>query len=213
MKLKHQIGSLLGISAILLAGPALADTVVYQSASYVNYGQSEPSDYFIDGGRYIAAEFTLGQTTQVSSVGGVFTINGSGDPAFAAIVAANGSSGAPVMSSVLASTTFTPATDGSDQTTPLSVTLAAGSYDLVFGFGKFGSASDNFQSSGLVSGQSTLGTPSLFSSMDSGSTWSALSTPDVRMEVSAVPLPAGLPLLLSGLLGLVGVGRRRRAAV
>jgi hypothetical protein len=204
MLLPNRLCLLAGLGVALLSGPVFADTVVFSSANYVN---TEPHDYSIDSKQWVAAAFSLSATTQVSSVGGVFTQFGSGDPMFTA-------STSNLASLALAHTTFTP--DGTDQTAALPVTLAAGTYEVIFGFGLFGSPTDSAlggpASSGLAGGQDTIGSPNLFNTANGGLSWQALSTKDVRIDVNAVPLPAGLPLLLSGLLGIGGVLRRRISA-
>jgi hypothetical protein len=214
MFFQNRLCLLVGLGVALASGPVLADTVVFASGNYVN---AEPGDYSIDSQQFVAAAFSLNATTQISSVGGVFSQFSSGDPMFAAIVSTSSLAAMPtaninnLASIALAHTTLTP--DGTDQTAALPVTLAAGTYEVIFGFGLFGSPSDSAlggpASSGLATGQDTIGSPNLFNTSNGGLSWQTLSSSDVRIDVNAVPLPAGLPLLLSGLLGVGGVLRRR----
>jgi hypothetical protein len=199
--------------ALLAAAPAMSATL-YSSADYVSSGQ-EAGDYFIDNGaqHLFGATFTLTQESQVTGVGGVFTrFDGDGGSIFASIIAAPGAQTAVNASTLaglsLANTVFAPPADGSDATTPLSVLLGPGTYELVFGSGLFGATGQ----SGLVNGMN--GTATLAQSLDGGATWDTL-TDSVRVTVTGdvVPLPAGLPLFCSGIAALFGLVRRTRAAI
>src|SRR5690242_15675629 len=127
MFLHNRFYLLASLGIALLSGPALADTVVFSSGNHVN---TEPADYSIDSQQWVAAAFNVSATTQISSVGGVFTQFGSGDPMFAAIVPTSSLGALPtaninnLASLALAHTTFVP--DGTDQTASLPVTLGPG---------------------------------------------------------------------------------------
>jgi len=142
-------------------------------------------------------------------VGGVFTQFGDGGSVFAEIIAAPAQQSLVNTSTLaglaLAHTVFAPPIDGSDATTPLSVTLGPGTYELVFGSGLFGATG----TSGLASGMD--GQTTLAQSIDGGATWGDL-TDSVRVTVTGnvVPLPASLPLLFSGVMAGFGFLRRRR---
>jgi hypothetical protein len=196
--------------------PAFSGTL-YASAGYTG---AETGDYLIgnDGSNYelLAAEFTLAQTSQITGVGGVFTAYGDSNPIFAAIVAAPSNQSALNLSTLptlaLAQTSFTPPQDDSDATTPLSVTLGPGSYELVFGAGMTVNGQPVTGQSGLATGQS--GSATLFQSLDGGADWGTL-TDSVRVTVEGtpVPLPASLPLLAVALGGMLLTLRRRGAAL
>jgi hypothetical protein len=195
-------------SAVLLSANASANTF-YESASYVDYtsasadGSNEPGAYFIDSSTYIIATIHLDTATSISAIGGYFSEYSSGN-IFGAIVSA--SSLSTLSSSALAEVVFTPT--GSDQSVTLSsvLTLAAGDYDIVFGSGLFGATG----SSGLVTYQSTDGTPILLRTDNAGLSVSALSSSDVRITVASVPEPSSYAMLLAGLGLMAGVARRRR---
>src|SRR5262249_2398087 len=151
--------------AVLTAAPAMADTL-YASAGFVPGG--EIGDYFFDnsGQNLFAATFTLSQTSQITGVGGVFTHDGDGGSIFAEIIGAPGQQSqvnlSPLAGLSLAHTVFNAPIDGSDVTTPLSVILGPGTYELVFGSGLFGATGQ----SGLASGMS--GVTTLAQSIDGG---------------------------------------------
>ena len=196
--------------ALFSAAPAMADTL-YASSGYV-YNSTEVGDYAFDntGQSLIAATFTLSQATHVTGVGGVFTQYGDGGTIFASIIALPSAqtnvTSASLPGLALGTAVFAPPTDGSDYTSTLSLNLSAGTYELVFGSGLFGATGY----SGLASGMA--GTANLLQSVDGGATWGTLSD-SVRVTVSgtAVPLPAGLPMLGSALALGAGLVRRRRA--
>jgi len=196
-------------SALMVGMPAFSATL-YASAGYT--GQ-ETGDYLIGsdgfgGYDYVAASFSLTQASAVTGVGGVFTAYGDGNSIFAAIIAAPTSqtdvNAASLPGLALAYTTFTPPQDDSDAVAPLSALLGPGNYEVVFGSGVFGTSGQ----SGLATGQ--LGAATLYQSLDAGADWGTL-TDSVRVTVegSPVPLPAALPLLLSGLGGIGALLRRR----
>jgi hypothetical protein len=206
--------ALVGVAslALLAAAPAMSSTL-FASAGYVSNG--ETGDYFIDNGanQLFGATFTLTQESQITGVGGVFTqFDGDGGSIFAAIIAAPALQTAVNSSTLtglsLASTVFVAPADGSDASTPLSVLLGPGTYELVFGSGLFGATGQ----SGLASGMD--GTATLAQSVDGGATWGTLSD-SVRVTVTGdvVPLPAGLPLFCSGIAAIFGLVRRARAAI
>jgi hypothetical protein len=191
--------------------PAMADTL-YASAGYVN-NNPEVGDYYFDntGQNLFAATFTLTQKSDVTGVGGVFTQFGDGGTVFASIIAAPAQQTAVNTTTLpglsIADAVFAPPSNGSDVIAPLSVTLNAGTYELVIGSGLFGATGQSGLATGM-NGQATLA-----QSLDGGATWGTLQD-SVRVTVdgtvSPVPLPSGLPLLGSGLAACFGLFRRRR---
>jgi hypothetical protein len=101
-----------------------------------------------------------------------------------------------------------------DLIAPLALTLAPGTYGVIFGAGQFGSDPNGF--AGLGDSNNPLGSPNLFQSAFAPD-WMALDDPAVRIVVegvTATPLPAALPLLATGLgaLGLLGWRKKRKPA-
>ena len=193
----------------LVAGVPAGAATVYSSAGYVPNG--ETGDYYIanDGQSFIAATFTLSQQSEITGIGGVFTQFGDGGSIFGAIIAAPASQTDVTASSLvnlsLAHTIFAPPTDGSDLTTPLSALLGPGTYELVLGSGLWGTDGN----SGLATGMD--GQANLLRTVDGGASWDVLSdSVRVTVEASPVPLPAGLPLLMSGVAAIGGLMRRRQ---
>src|SRR5262245_33601347 len=92
--------------------------------------------------QWLGARFTIAQTVQVDHIG--CRIAGA-ETAFGAIVPLDGLSGLPtsppaqIASYALAGTNFVLPTNFSDVSVPLSLSLAPGSYGVVFGIGPFDS--------------------------------------------------------------------------
>jgi hypothetical protein len=109
-------------------------------------------------------------------------------------------------------TTATYEANGWNSTGPLSVTLPSSGYYWLVVEPVSGSTGLDLP----VETSATTGTvPALAFEYKSGSNWSTSGAPDIGVEVTAaspVPLPAGLPLLLSGLGGLGALVRRRSSA-
>lgn len=201
---------LLGLASI----PAHASTIF----SSADYNANEPGDFNIDNASFVGASFQLTQATTITGIGGHFS-QYSYDNIFGAIVSASSLNALPTVTAAnlaslaLASTSLAP--DGSDQLGSVSITLGPGTYDVIFGSGLWGTTGG----SGLATGQTDNinSAAALFQTVNGGASWSLLGENDVRIDVvgtpvSAVPVPAALPLFASGLLGLMGAARRRRKA-
>jgi hypothetical protein len=191
--------------AVFASSAAHADTL-YQTAAFVDYSAAgEPGDYYIDDSRYLGAVFSLAKASDVTGIGGYFT-QYSGGNLFGAIVSVDAyASTGDFASSVVGHTMITP--DGLDDTAALNLHLAAGNYAVVFGSGLYGTSG----TSGLVSGQdgsgATIisGTPASFGLLGSDDVHIA-----VYGNVSAVPEPANVAMLVAGMLALGGVAVRNR---
>jgi hypothetical protein len=88
--------------------------------------------------------------------------------------------------------------------------LGAGTYALILGSGLYGTTGGIE----LTTGNSTIGSPNVFASTFGDSFANYGYDSGVRIFAAPVPLPAGLPLLASGLAsGLAFLRRRRRIAI
>lgn len=124
------------LAAVLsLGGLPGGATTLYQSATMGTSGQT--SGVVVNANQFLGAAFTLPSAAQITAVGG--HISGTGT-LFAAILSLSGSlpTGAPFDSSLITDTTFTAPATSQDVVVPLSVTLNAGTYALIFGSGLFG---------------------------------------------------------------------------
>jgi len=86
--------------------------------------------------------------------------------------------------------------------------LTPGSYAVIFGSGLYGANGEI----NLTDGNTTVGSPNLFTNLYGDSFQSYGYDTQMRVFVAPVPLPAALPLLGSGLLAGFGFLRRRRSA-
>lgn len=205
----------LGIAA-MTAMPSFAATV-YESATYTG---DDTGEYIIQDGRSIGAAFTLAQATDITGIGAQFGGFPSGT-IFGAIVALSAPDAYPagdpsdLASIALAHTVFSvPTATAVDLLTPLSVSLAAGNYAVIFGSGQFGASGF----AGLGELNDTVGSPALFQTLF-GNEWLAESDQGIRIFVegtpaatAAVPEPASWALMIAGF-GLTGVALRRRKAL
>jgi len=209
----------IGLLACGAATPVTA-SVIYQSAGYSGI---DNGDYTLSSNNLIGAAFQLTATTVITGIGAQFGAFNDGT-IFAAIVplasltafprASPGQpSGSNDLSGIsLANVVFSvpSGTTALDLIVPLTVTLAPGTYAVVFGSGQFGADGD----AGLGDSNNPLGSPNLFQSIFAPD-WATLNDPGVRIVVegvTATPLPATLPLFATGLstLGLLGWRRKRK---
>lgn len=132
---------ILFVAFTLAHGTVGAATLTLESAAMGATGQAiGPS---VSATNYVGWRFKVNATTAVTEVGGhLGAITGN---LFAAIISLTAldamPQGAPFADgTVKASTSFTPPSPSADFRTPLSTSLAPGSYALIFGSGKFNAA-------------------------------------------------------------------------
>ena len=201
------------LSAAAFAAPVFARAdVILETASYTG---ADAGDYSIYATRWIGAAFTLDTTTEITSIGAQFGRYSYGT-FFGAIIPISTITGLPdfaptdIAADALASTVFSvPGGGAADLSEPLSVTLAAGSYAVVFGSGAFGADG----SGGVSDDNDTIGTPSFVSYFDVwyGDTWSSDPYDGARLTVfgvAAVPEAATWAMITLGFLGLAFVSFR-----
>ena len=129
---------------MIVASPARADAVVYESA--IGNGNGLPAT--VVGSPFnqiLGSRFTLTQTTEITGIGGAFSSDSFSAPIYGAILEMSGQlpQGDPFNGTeVLVSTTFNTTAMG-DTLTPLSITLPAGDYALVFGSNQFGATGES----------------------------------------------------------------------
>jgi hypothetical protein len=200
----------LGLAA-LATNPAAAATV-FETASYTGV---DTGDYSIYDQRWIGATFTLSQTTQVNSIGGQFNL-GAGT-LFGAIVALPSAGAVPsfnpsaIGSNALASAVFDAPVDIADVSAPVSVTLAAGNYAVIFGSNQFGATGQ----AGMGSNNDLKGSPQFIEYFGAvnGDAWDEDLNDGLRLFVNGTPAPAPEPttwaMMMIGM-GFAGAAMRRR---
>jgi hypothetical protein len=190
-----------------LAIPAAAG-VIYQSATLGPIGQSGGLGLTSD--QFLGARFEITAPTTVTGIGG--HLEGFFGSIFGSIIALDSMDALPQGSpfaggEVLASTVFTPDSPSSDYRTPLSVTLAPGTYALVFGSGLFGATGMGV----MAENNTDLSGASYFWWDGSRSSWYDGGFSNARFVVegdSAVPEPT--TVALAGLaFGALALLRRR----
>jgi hypothetical protein len=138
--------------------------ITLESAPLDAVDSTRTGGYDVDSHQFLGWRFRVDQTFEVTAVGGNFTGVGGSGGLFAAIVSLSRPGALPLGSpflpeEVLGTASWLSGGVRMDQLVPLSVTLAPGTYGLVFGSGAFG-----------VNGQSTMsflvtdpsGSPDLF---------------------------------------------------
>jgi hypothetical protein len=184
--------------------------IIHESASLGPIGHtSGPS---ISSVQFIGSRFYLGTTIKVTHIGGHMGIT-SGD-LFGVIVSLSGPnalpSGSPFdASEIVASTKFDPGSPSNDFLTPLSVTLSAGDYALIFGSGQFDAKGQGFMT---TNNYDILGQASYFHGNSSGWTDGGFINTRFVVTGNSTPEPTTLCLIGFGLLGVLVVVIRRRQA-
>lgn len=191
----------------LAAAPAFAGPL-YQSATYTG---DDTGEYILSENNIMGGIFTLDHMTHITDIGAQFG-GFPGGEIFGAIVRVDPATGLPVGGSddiaanALGHAVFAVTGGTHDQSVALPLTLAAGTYAVVFGSGQFGA--DGFAGLGYLN--DSVGDPSLVRSFFS-TEWASFDDTGVRVFVdgAAVPEPASWALMLAGF-GAVGAGLRAR---
>lgn len=221
------------IAAALVAGAVLTTSVSAASAGTIHQSATGPflgSDFSTNWNQYLGSRFSIGQTTQITSIGGF--VQGRSSPCislgtcpdwdgeiFFALVGlyspVNLPSFGPVdlETNTLAYATVAPPASASLITSSVDVILRPGDYAILIGSGAFGV----FGNSEMTGGGTDAPLSSYFYANVATNTWynGSFSGTQFVVEGNVVPIPAALPLLLSALggLGFLGWRRKRMAAV
>lgn len=187
-------------------------------------GTFENGGLILGNNNWLLHRFEITSTTTITSIGG-FISNGTGSDKtiFAAIVQLTGSTDLPdsidlTSSDVLSTTLINIGTTSNLYQTSINYTLAPGWYALELGTNSFGASSvpsslymNNFAND-LAPSQNVYvayqaGHPTLANTFGT-----QLNKSRFVIEGNAVPLPAAVWLFGSGMLGLIGIARRKKAA-
>ncbi|MBY6155807.1 VPLPA-CTERM sorting domain-containing protein [Pseudooceanicola nitratireducens] len=198
-------------TALALSASAASAATIIDTTTNTAQGFRTLGNFSVDQDP-LGQTFTLTQATNNIVAGGVVRdVNDFLNPTFDIIISIY--SGAGFGGSLLGSVTSTLA-DGFEALHTVSFaslgTLGAGEYTLGFSSGGTGRGSLQtvVDSAGTVS-YNELG---IFAdNIANGDDFSILVTGDAA-SVSAVPLPAGFPLLAAGLIGMGALARRKKAA-
>jgi len=190
--------------------PAKAATL-HESATF---SDSSSGGYTLSTEQFLASRFTLSQSSTVTAIGGGIGGNGT---LFGAIIPLSSPTETPsylpydLPSYALGFTVFNAPFGTADFTTPLSLSLNAGTYALVFGSGLFGATGSGFM--GLTGVDFPIASY-FFATINNGfNTFTNGGFSQTRFvvegDLSTVPLPAALPLYATGL-GIAGFVAWRR---
>ncbi len=210
----------LASTALFAGAPAFAGYILQTatavpggSGAYPVYGDGTDA-----GSGFIGASFAVtGSPVTALQVGANVDAFGSGQ-VFAEIVSVSSLSSLPAVtggnlvswlqSNNLGDALLTAPTAAGDASTVINfaTALASGNYAVIFGSGLYGATGGI----NLTSGNTTIGTPNIFTSLGGSSFQSYGYDSQIRIFAAPVPLPAGLPLLGSGLVAGLGLLRRGR---
>jgi hypothetical protein len=164
----------------------------------------------LDATDFVAAEFSLGAGQTITAIQGYITqgISNPGDTFTLSLY--SGSTAPDVRATPVWTGQATYQTDGWNGLSNLNISgLSAGNYWAAFEIGSIDSAG------GLalpVGAPNNGATPALAYAFSSGDGYQVMTGENFGVQVSAVPLPGALLLLMSGMLGLGGL-RRKTVAV
>lgn len=203
-------GLAIGLAATFAVAATAQAGVIYESADFTGVDTGE---YILSSDNLMGAEFHLDARTNITGVGAQFGGYPGGD-IFAAIVPLSAAfpagSSQDLASIAIAHTTFAVLGGLQDLITPLTATLEAGDYAVIFGSGQFGATGW----AGLGWQNDPVGGSSLIRSFFADD-WQSFSDNGVRLVVEGalapVPEPADWALMIVGA-GLAGVALRRRKA-
>ena len=204
MKKLRQLGAVCAFVAFISVSANAATIVDTGPGADSNYRALAGASVLPPFGQFLAAEFSIGSSTTVTDIEGWMSFNPSGADGTIAIY----SDGGDVPGDELYAATFfgTGSLDSSwVGVSGLSWDLAAGTYWVAFEV-----RDGQTLETSMPSPSSNPLLNEAFTSVDTGD-WNDDDGLDLGIRISAVPIPAAAWLFGTGLLGLIGVARKRKS--
>ncbi len=186
---------------------AVAAVLFFSSNSYAGFivdtgpGSSSGTNWSLFSSQSLAAEFTVASNTTITDIEGWMANTNGGTGTIALYSDGGNLPGTELFSSGFTSSTLSSAAWSG--VSGLSWNVAAGTYWVAFEV-RPGDALE-----GAMPGASA--SPLLNEAFNTGygTSWSEYDGLDIGVRISAVPVPAAVWLFASGLIGLIGVARRK----
>jgi hypothetical protein len=214
---------MLFVGLALLPSTVSADPIrIYESAELGPTGQTNLG-FAIFEGQFVGLRFPVLTPTEITHIGGHFGGSGDDETIFGAIVRLSSSSDLPdsadlSTNDVLKATVLHLSRPSRDFTAPLSLTVEAGWYAVIFGSGLFGATGGGgFGTDNIVTNpiNGFIQSGGILHPASYGSIGGRFGDPRVFVDgtpLTPVPEPGTLLLLGTGAAAILAGSRRRRSA-